>query len=157
MAEVVEFADSSWLPYPIEDDVLSQDKNDSIAQLLAEDRNQSKSQQEKGWEAVGMRKPFISSTSVGVKVVQFDVTTTLCPGVTESFAVTFEPGIPSRIFLLGLPSGEDQEQMVVQNGESLQTLTVACFDSFNNRTDPNKVLLADGDEGWTPRRDTLCL
>ena len=102
-------------------------------------------------------KPFFSSTEVKMKVVYFDMTTNLCPGVTESFAVTFEPGIPSRICLLGLPSGDDQEQMVVQNGESLQTLTVACFDSFNNRTDPNKVLLADGDEGWTPRRDTLCL
>ena len=91
------------------------------------------------WADIGAREPFLSCSTVTRKVVMFDVTTNLCPGVTQSFQITFIPGFPARVCLLGLPLAEVEPQMTVQNGTPLPSLTLACFDTFNNRTDPLEV------------------
>jgi hypothetical protein len=119
-----------------------EDNVDDLGHLLEKldnSANLSDSELTQCWSDVGLRKPLISSTQVGRKEVTFDVTTNLCPGVTQSFTMSFTPGYPARISLLGAPSVKDGPQYTVRNGSPLPALTVACYDTFNNRTDPPVV------------------
>jgi len=136
--------DGLFLPDPVRDEDLDDDdeqakREQQVEHILADSSSKSNSHLTKRWEDVGLRSPFISCSSVGRKVVIFDVSTNLCPGVTQHFSITFTPGIPARICLLDVPPAEAGPQVTVRNGEHLPPLTVACFDFFNNRTDPDEV------------------
>lgn len=139
MKDQIKVPDGFFLPLPLVDNELPDpDENAAqeckIQQILAQPSRYSG-----GWEELGLKEPFISCKTVGRKVVVFDVTTNLCPGVVQSFNITFNPGFPARICLLDLPPAEKGPQLTVQNGSQLPPLTVACFDAFNNRTDPEQV------------------
>jgi hypothetical protein len=145
--EEIEMDDESFLPLPVDDEDTADTatRERQLLQIMADAPAFSNSQQDRRWEEVGLRRPFISCCTVNKnrKVVTFDVTTNLCPGVTQSFTMEFIPGFPARLCLLGLPlAGEGEEpQLMVQNGGQLPPLAVACFDSWNNRTDPPEVSL----------------
>lgn len=115
------------------------ENEEHIDELLAMTANLDESEMTSLWNKCGLVEPFLSCTKVGRREVAFEVTTNLCPGVTRSFKMTFIPGYPSRVCLLGVPPANKGAQITVRNGERLPSMTVACFDSFNNRTDPPAV------------------
>jgi hypothetical protein len=141
----IQIEENQFLPLPLvdEDDGLGEEEEAArerqVQRVLAGAAGQSEEQLASSWAEAGARPPFISCSTVRSKVVFFDVTTNLCPGVTQSFPITFTPRYPAQLCLLDLPLAEEEPQLTVLNGATLPSLTLACFDTFNNRTDPPEV------------------
>ena len=128
-----------WNEEEAVDEEESASREKHLLELLARAPSNPEAEDNQQWKSFGLRKPFLSCVTTGRKVVFFDVTTNLCPGVTQSFSITFTPGYPSRICLLDYVSRDAEPHITVRNGEHLPPITIACFDSFNNRTDPAEV------------------
>ena len=141
MGSEIEIGPEIFLPFPVEDDDADESslRHDQLLDLLGRAPSLTEAELHEEWKSYGLKRPFISCVKAGRKVVLFDVTTNLCPGVSETFCITFTPGFPSRICLLDYVSKKSEPHLSVRNGEHLPSITIACFDNFNNRTDPEEV------------------
>lgn len=76
--------------------------------------------------------PFISSTKVGSQKITIVVKVSCCQSPMH-FKVTYIPGCPRRLSFIHPSDGH----LSVPNGETLDSIILACLDGYGNRCSPS--------------------